>query len=322
MLGPAMFYSAKSLDKDVEIEVASLVFECRLSVEAALQEARGLARTRASVRPSDLEALARLLDQAGEALEALHRTIAADQGRVRSFALPQPSVSDLEEIGAAVMRASLSADEFVRESDLALLLGKKLSVVREAALLLQGRGIVERIGGVSIRPKPFSHADLREIFELREALEPFACEQAALMMSDDDKQALVDAVEQDENLCYRQGQGHAEDPILFRYDSFCCRIIRASGNAPLIEILCDTVHYRLWLHSSFFYPIPGSEAAARAERRRIASALLVGDAALSAAEMKQHLVNTLERTRWIGKPAHGAIWPIEGHQHLPRKRLS
>jgi DNA-binding GntR family transcriptional regulator len=289
---------------DGETEVATLIFECRLAVEAAVVGARRLRRLPPTpMLEAEIDRLSTLLEQTADALQDLHKAIDRDQDVASQTEPITACPSDLEEIGAAIMRAEIPAGGFIREDDLADSLGKELSIVREAAIWLEGRGVVERVYGIGLRPSDFSLADLRDIFEIREILEPIACAQAAEAMSDDEKYAVVSALErysQPSQACRPRHLDEEEFP--FQHDNFCCRIIRGSKNTALIELLCNTLHYRLWFYSSFFRQISGGEAAALAEQKRVAAALRAGDAALSVAEMRRYLANARARTTWVGKP--------------------
>jgi DNA-binding GntR family transcriptional regulator len=292
---------------DGEIEIAALIFECRLTVEAAVRSAASL---RQITSPAELNAVAvalpAVLEQTAEALEALHRAILRMQRQQRcrrSDPCLAAGLGDIEEIGEeigeAISAAALGAGETVREEDLARRLGKDRSAVRDAAIWLEGRGVVERIGGLGIRAAQFSPADLDDIFEIREMLEPTACAQAALVMDAEEKTALAAWIEDD-----------AEDDDAFaapaaiparRHEDFYRRIIQGSKNASLIELLCDKLHYRLGFHRSLFRMSPEHATLTRAEQKRIVAALMDGDAPRSASEMRHHLANARARTIWVGR---------------------
>lgn len=289
---------------DGEIEIAALIFECRLTVEAAVRSATSLQQI---ASPAELNAAAAslpvVLEQTAEALEALHRAILRMQRQSRRRIDPfcAPGRSDMEEIGEAISAADLAAGETLREEDLARRLGKDRSVVREAAIWLESRGVVERVGGAGIRAAPFSPADLHNIFEIREMLEPTACAQAALAMDAAEKTALAalieeDAADEDDGASAIPGAAPARRP-----EDFYHRIIQGSKNASLIELLCDKLHYRLGFHRSLFRLAPEHATLARSEQKRIVAALMAGDAARSASEMKHHLAKARERTIWVGR---------------------
>ncbi len=294
---------------DGEIEIATLIFECRLSVEAAVRSAAALQEI---TSPTDLKTVAvslpAVLEQTAEALEALHRAILRMQRQQRQSETrrsPQhrrPSgLSDIEEIGEAISAAALVAEEAVREEDLARRLGKDRAVVRVAAIWLEGRGVVERIGGVGIRAAQFSQADLDNIFEIREMLEPTACAQAALAMDAREKSALAAWIDDDMHGEEDDaGVGGGALPAR-RHEDFYLRIIQGSKNPSLIELLCDKLHYRLGFHRSMFRQPAEHATLARAEQKRIVAALMAGDAARSAREMRHHLVNARARTVWVGR---------------------
>ena len=307
---------------DDEAEIAMLMFECRLAVEAAVQGAECLKQTPfARVRKAEIDTILKHLEQAAEAFQNLHRTIA----RLHSFGpqgdSPTASGKDLEEVGEAIRRANMPAGEFIQEADLADHLKKEHRVVREAAIWLENRGVVECVPYAGIRESSFSEADLSDLFEIREALEPIACGVAATVMTREEKNGLSHFLGQEAKRKHKEDQvAIFEDAGPDRRDNFYLQIIRGSKKASIIEVLCDRTHYRLWFYRRFFRQNSNSMPSVTAERKRIIAALLAGDAVLSAAEMRQHLANVRARTVWIGRPERRCnIENLQAHRKLKRR---
>ncbi|MGV8546643.1 GntR family transcriptional regulator, partial [Pseudomonas aeruginosa] len=112
--------------------------------------------------------------------------------------------------------------------------------VREASHRLEGRRLVVRVphGGAGV--VALSHAELIELYEIRESPEGMACRPAAERMSQaeiDELRRVLDPHERDQAFqagrCYYQQEGDYDSPY---------RIIQGSGNATLTGMLCGELY--------------------------------------------------------------------------------
>jgi DNA-binding GntR family transcriptional regulator len=283
--------------EDQEVEIAALTFECRLAVEAAVLRTKRLERIPASpTLKAELERIIDILDQMASAFEDLHGAITrflCPQDALAPVDLPSASHRDIEEVGAAILQASRPAGGYIEEADLAVRLGKDRSIVRNAAVWLESRGLIKRIGEFGLSAHVFTRDDLRDVFEIREVFEPIACRLAATAISEEELNSLSHSVDQ-------QGKPVAAEaaPSGHPYNDFHIQVILASRNPSLIEVLCDNLHYKLRFYRDSFAVTPDWLEGASQERRRIVDALRAKDAELAAAEMRQHLVSTRKATVW------------------------
>jgi DNA-binding GntR family transcriptional regulator len=283
--------------EDQEVEIAALTFECRLAVEAVVLRTKRLERIPASpTLKAELERIITILEQMASAFEDLHGAITrflCPQNALAAADLPSASHQDIEEVGAAILQASRPAGGYIEEADLAVRLGKDRAIVRNAAVWLESRGLIKRIGECGLSVHAFTRDDLRDVYEIREVFEPIACRLAASAISDEELNWLSHSIEQ-------QGKSFGDSAAAsgHPYNDFPIQVILASKNPSLIELLCDNLHYKLRFYRDFFSMTPDWLENASQERRRIVKALQARNAELAAAEMRRHLVSTRKGTVW------------------------
>jgi DNA-binding GntR family transcriptional regulator len=100
-----------------------------------------------------------------------------------------------ERIKDDIFRQRLLPRESLVEAELARVYGMSKTPVREALLLLAQRGLVEANSFRGGRVRDFTAEDVREIYELRAVLEPFALEQSVPRMDGGDHGLLVSMLE-------------------------------------------------------------------------------------------------------------------------------
>jgi len=94
------------------------------------------------------------------------------------------------QLRSAIQRGELTPGEPLRQNDVARRLGVSTTPVREAFAMLQADGLVQidrYRGAVVFRPTP---EDLREAYEIREALESIAIAKAAPLLSEERYEGL------------------------------------------------------------------------------------------------------------------------------------
>jgi DNA-binding GntR family transcriptional regulator len=259
----------------------------------------------------------KILEQMAEAFEGLHGAITrllCPQGQFPQAELPAASHRDIEEIGAAILGAKRPLGDYVDEADLARSLGKEHSIVRDASIWLEGRGLVRRMGDLGVRANGFSETDLCDLFEIREVFEPIACGLAAAAMSEEEINCLRNALDR-QAACSASGQRQARYP----HDDFHIQIILGSKNTSLIELLCDNLHYKLRFYRDYFCLPSDWLKTAFEERKQIVETLAEHDASKAAAAMREHLATTRKATVWIGKAAEsGKIEDLASHRRARR----
>ena len=306
--------------EDQEVEIAALTFECRLAIEAAVLRTKQLERIPSSpVLRQELDRVVKILEQMADAFEGLHGAITrllCPQGQFPPAELPGASHHDIEEIGAAILDADRPLGGYVDEAELAHSLGKDHSIVRDASIWLEGRGLVKRMGDLGVRANGFCETDLCDLFEIRDVFEPIACGLAAASMTEDEIRCLRNAVEK-QVARNAMIQRHAH-----MHDDFHVQIILGSKNTSLIELLCDNLHYKLRFYRDRFSLPPEWLNSVIGERRRIVEALADRDASEAAAAMREHLITTRKATVWIGEAtASGKVEDLASHRRARRMLL-
>lgn len=141
-----------------------------------------------------------------------------------------------ERILELIYSCELPPGSFVNESVLAARFGVSRGPVREAVRRLQGIQLVSRESFMRARVIELKPRAVRELFEMREALEGYACRLAAQSMAIDEIDALTVALDTN-RLGLRDVD--AVTPAVFDFHE---RIVRASGNQRIIEALCGDLY--------------------------------------------------------------------------------
>lgn len=163
----------------------------------------------------------------------------------------------------------------LNEADVARRFAMSRGPVREAIRRLQGRKLVTREPYLRARVALLSEHDLREIYELREALEGMACRLATERLSNDALSGILNAIET------RQGRPDFDLHVV---------VAQGSGNERIKELLSIDLYDMVRLHR---WHAPN----ARPERRRelhdehwqIARAMTARDGALAESLMRSHI---------------------------------
>lgn len=164
----------------------------------------------------------------------------------------QRAVRDLRRM---ILSGELAAGTDHLESELAETLGMSRTPVREAALMLESRGLLEMRPRKGVRILPVSPEDMREIYDILTELESLAAQRAAEAgYSDADLELLTRSIErmdqaiEDENL-----EAWAEADDLFHQE-----LVRLGGNnrvAGIVAMMSDQVR-RARATTLFIRPLP------------------------------------------------------------------
>lgn len=195
-----------------------------------------------------------------------------------------------ERLEAAILSGELGAGSRLSEQALAASLGVSRGPLREAIRRLEGRKLVERIPNIGVRIAELTVADIAEVLTIREALEGLACGLAAAEMSDtdiDELDALLGAHSMQRDL--QSGVAYYQQPRDF---DFHFRIVQASRNARLIQMLCTDLYdlLRVWRYRASMHG--GRALKALEEHKAIVAALRTRDPALAEAAMRSHIRNS------------------------------
>ena len=111
-------------------------------------------------------------------------------------------------IQAAIVKGEIAPGSKISEPELARTYGISRGPLREAIHRLEGQRLLVRIPHVGARVVSLSHAELIELYEIRESLEGMACRLAAERMTQkeiDELRQVLDLHEQDE--AFKAGVG-------------------------------------------------------------------------------------------------------------------
>jgi len=201
----------------------------------------------------------------------------------------QTTIADriCEELKTAIIRGEIAQGSKLNEPMLAARYGISRGPLREALRRLEGLGLVDHVPHVGARVVRLTREELLEIYYIREALEGMAARLAAELMTEAEIQDLFDLLEQhaeqikaDEGCAYFQQEGNLD---------FHFRIVRASRNPKLIQILQGDLYHRVRM-----YRYQSSQQAARAEKalrehRRIVEAIAEHDGELAELLVRRHI---------------------------------
>ena len=112
-------------------------------------------------------------------------------------------------IQAAIVRGDIAPGSKISEPELARTYGISRGPLREAIHRLEGQRLLVRVPHVGARVVSLSHAELVELYEIRESLEGMACRLAAERMTDDEIQELRHVLETHErDSAFQAGVGY------------------------------------------------------------------------------------------------------------------
>lgn len=206
-------------------------------------------------------------------------------------ATEQQTLTDrvFQQIQQAIVRGEIKPGSKLSEADLASQYGVSRGPLREALSRLEARKLLLRTPNVGMRVVALSKTELIEIYQIREVLEGFATRLAAAHMSDADiqqlKQLLINHQAQhdlQEGRSYYQEEGDLD----FHY-----RIVMASQNATLIDMLCGDLYHRVRLYRYQFSAKAGRALAAFDQHKQILSAIEARDGELAELLMRRHIAS-------------------------------
>ncbi len=158
-------------------------------------------------------------------------------------------------IQSKILSGELAAGHRLSEQSLAEELGISRTPVRSAIHELESAGLLEQVPRYGTIVRKADRRDLEELYDLREALESFAAEVAAVCITAEDLETLA-------TLCQRMylflaetkqlNQSLAEGNILDHFVDadmeFHLVILRATGNRRLMKSVADSRMLSQWGH--------------------------------------------------------------------------
>ncbi|HSP00156.1 MAG TPA: GntR family transcriptional regulator [Thioalkalivibrio sp.] len=187
----------------------------------------------------------------------------------------------------AIVEGEISAGSKISEPELASAYGISRGPLREAIGRLEACRLVERRANVGARVVTLTQADLMELYLLRESLEGLAARLAAERITDPEISQLrgllgehEQKVELQEGVAYFQKEG---DP------DFHYRIVQASGNARLIQLLCNDLYHLMRMYRYQFGMASSRAQDAFREHGHIVEAIADRDAEMAEILMRRHV---------------------------------
>lgn len=190
-------------------------------------------------------------------------------------------------IQAAIVQGEIAPGSKISEPELARTYGISRGPLREAIHRLEGQRLVIRVPHAGARVVSLGVRELVELYQIRESLEGMACRLAAQRITRaevDELRRVLDAHERDEAFQAGRGYYQQEGDYDFHY-----RIIQASGNATLAQLLCNDLYQLVRMYRIQFSSTPNRPQQAFMEHQRILEALADGDGELAELLMRRHI---------------------------------
>lgn len=173
------------------------------------------------------------------------------------------------------------------EIELAAMLGMSRTPVREAAIVLEGQGLVEVIPRHGVRVLPVSPADMEEIYSILTELESLAAHNLAAARPGEETlgglrrhiAAMEAALDADDRHAWARAD-----------DAFHRTLVALAGNKRLQSVVAtysDQAH-RARLLTLFMRPAPRRS---NDDHRRLVDAIAAGDAELARRIHREHRIN-------------------------------
>jgi phosphonate utilization transcriptional regulator len=200
------------------------------------------------------------------------------------------------EVERLILDGTLAPGAKLTEALLAAQLGVSRGPIREALRMLEEAGLVrqEKNRGAFVRSIPLDEA--AEIFDLRAMIEESAGRQLAASLRPEQLKELRAMVEQMERLVKDGHQTDASEPYHRLNLAFHDRLVELVGNRKL-----TTLYRRLVKELSLFRRLNLADGrqmpVSASEHRAILKAITAGDAEAAGLALRQHVLESKERTQ-------------------------
>ncbi|MDH0744785.1 GntR family transcriptional regulator [Pseudomonas sp. GD03842] len=190
-------------------------------------------------------------------------------------------------IQAAIVKGDIAPGSKISEPELARTYGISRGPLREAIHRLEGQRLLVRVPHVGARVVSLSHAELVELYEIRESLEGMACRLAAERMTIEEIEELRHVLDTHERDCaFQAGVGYYQQEGDF---DFHYRIIQGARNGTLTQMLCGELYQLVRMYRIQYSTTPNRPRQAFAEHHRILDAIADRDGELAELLMRRHI---------------------------------
>jgi DNA-binding GntR family transcriptional regulator len=188
-------------------------------------------------------------------------------------------------IHEAILNETFEPGQFLSESKLIDFLGMSKTPIKSALDRLEAEGFVQVSPKQGIIVKELSHDKVRDIFELRVALELYVCDQVAGRL----KKSDIDMLER--NLAeQKQMADEGNEPGFTKADSdFHLLLSRFSGNAEIHSVMTMYQAHLYRFALRVIRRVPNRMSAAYEDHREIARSLIEGDIETCKRLIQEHL---------------------------------
>jgi DNA-binding GntR family transcriptional regulator len=163
----------------------------------------------------------------------------------------------------AIMNGHLPPGRRLTERELIDMTGVSRTSVRQAVLHLQHLGLVEPTSGRGIRVIVLTSEELRNIYEVRDALEPAAAELFVRHASDEQVAEIIKCVPPDD------AEPEERLRLVYRFDE----LLAEGAHNPLLRDILDSLHARIHALRRLSTTIEGRQATSTQEYRELADAI-------------------------------------------------
>lgn len=192
-------------------------------------------------------------------------------------------------IRESILAGRIPAGARIAEADLARQLSVSRTPVREALSRLAAEGLVELSPNRGARAASWTAQELREIFDLRLRLEPYAVRRAVPRLTVAQLEHLSDLA-QIMLAAGRPGTGQDLTAIVELNRQFHGLLVEASRNASLASALTAVTHAAV-VRQNFHHYGPGALARSLAHHAEIVEAARAREPGWAEAVMRSHLYN-------------------------------
>jgi len=189
-----------------------------------------------------------------------------------------------EEIKKLILSGKLSDDMSISENVLANILGMSRTPVRDAIRHLEIDGFVRVIPNQGVVIRQVSISEVKEIYDMRIALEEFVTKELAGALSEKDFSNLEKILKKQEEAC-KKGDAiafHEEDRNFHDY------LMKVYGNSMITDFIAR-LRDRIAGINIDMLKVPGNMVTFYGEHKMILEALRKGDGEAAAKKMDEHL---------------------------------
>lgn len=198
------------------------------------------------------------------------------------------SLQTYEELRRAIVQGRIRPNERLIETELAEEYGVSRTPIREGLQRLSVEGLIEPLRR-GWRVREYSLDEIREIYEIRAALESYSARLAAERAGQSQLQAVMDIVNQ---RTFAPPIAGAADELAIANNQFHSAIVAAAGNDRLRQQVQQSAEYFFTYQLAKLYSAEEIGRSA-SEHTEIAAAMLRRDADEAGRLMRQHIEQAL-----------------------------